>query len=189
VTRRGGATRFVDGPFAEAKEVIGGYYLFRAETPAEALAVLRECPLRDGDRVSLRPLVGGLSAEMVAEGEKNAALPGEQFFFTVSSSEHDVAAWTRAMDRVHEEAEVIAPLREAKAFLAGGRLADVRAAHWMTMRGGERIVSDGPFAEAKEIIGGFLHVRCDSRKDALRWAERWSGSLHGIVDVFPVWSM
>lgn len=52
---RGGRVRVTDGPFTEAKEVIGGYTLIRAQDYDEAVAVARECPqLRYGQWIEVR---------------------------------------------------------------------------------------------------------------------------------------
>ncbi|HET7321604.1 MAG TPA: YciI family protein [Longimicrobiaceae bacterium] len=51
------ATRPVDGPFAEAKELIGGYFLLSAASTEEATAIARECPnLPFGMEVEIRPI-------------------------------------------------------------------------------------------------------------------------------------
>jgi hypothetical protein len=42
-----GATAVTDGPFAEAKEVVGGYWLIQARSPQEALEWARRCPCQD----------------------------------------------------------------------------------------------------------------------------------------------
>jgi hypothetical protein len=48
-----------DGPFSEAKESIGGYFLLEVESMEEAVAIARECPgLPYGIRVEVRPLAG-----------------------------------------------------------------------------------------------------------------------------------
>lgn len=48
-----------DGPFAEAKETIGGYFLLRVGTMDEAVAIARQCPgLPYGIRVEVRPVAG-----------------------------------------------------------------------------------------------------------------------------------
>jgi hypothetical protein len=44
VQRRGGASRIVDGPFAEAKEMVGGFFLLDVATREEALAIAQRCP-------------------------------------------------------------------------------------------------------------------------------------------------
>jgi hypothetical protein len=48
-----------DGPFAESKETIGGYFLLRVGTTDEAVAIAQECPgLAYGIRVEVRPVAG-----------------------------------------------------------------------------------------------------------------------------------
>jgi hypothetical protein len=48
----------VDGPFAESKEAIGGYFLVKADSIEEATAMAKECPgLAFGARVEVRPLM------------------------------------------------------------------------------------------------------------------------------------
>ncbi len=44
-------------------------------------------------------------------------------------------------------------------------------------------VLDGPFAEAKEMIGGFFLLNCDSREAALAWAERCPAAAWATVEV------
>jgi hypothetical protein len=52
----GSAARVVDGPFAEAKEVVGGYWIIQARSTEEALEWAKRCPGVDC-RVELRPIV------------------------------------------------------------------------------------------------------------------------------------
>lgn len=48
-----------DGPFAEAKEVVGGYFMLNVATMDEAVAIARECPgLAYGVKVEVRPVLG-----------------------------------------------------------------------------------------------------------------------------------
>ena len=49
-----GRLSIVDGPYAEAKEVVGGYFLFRAGSYDEALALVRDCPFLDDYQIVLR---------------------------------------------------------------------------------------------------------------------------------------
>jgi hypothetical protein len=61
-----------DGPFAESKEAIGGYFLLDVATMNEALAIAKECPgLPYGIRVEVRPVAGEcpIATEVRAEAQ------------------------------------------------------------------------------------------------------------------------
>jgi hypothetical protein len=51
---RAGRPQVVDGPFAETKELVGGYYLLNCETQAEATAIAAECPAAEWATVEVR---------------------------------------------------------------------------------------------------------------------------------------
>ena len=62
-----------DGPFAESKETIGGYFLLKVDSLDEAVAIARECPgLPFGIRVEVRPVAG--ECPMGAEARAQADL-------------------------------------------------------------------------------------------------------------------
>lgn len=51
---RDGSTRVVDGPFAEAKEMVGGFFLLNCQTREEALAIAGSCPAAQWATVEVR---------------------------------------------------------------------------------------------------------------------------------------
>lgn len=53
---RGGKTQVIDGPFTEAKEMIGGFFLLNCETKAEAITIAEECPAALWCTVEVREL-------------------------------------------------------------------------------------------------------------------------------------
>jgi hypothetical protein len=53
---RNGATKVVDGPFAEAKEMIGGIFLLTCETREQAIAIASECPVATSATIEVREL-------------------------------------------------------------------------------------------------------------------------------------
>lgn len=53
---RDGRTRVIDGPFAEAKEMLGGFFLLDCATREEALAIAAECPAAQWCTVEVRSL-------------------------------------------------------------------------------------------------------------------------------------
>jgi hypothetical protein len=72
--------------------------------------------------------------------------------------------------------------------LAGGsELAPTSAATTVRVRSDETIVSDGPFAETKEALGGYFVLDCDSLEEAVALAARIPGAAHGGVEVRPAY--
>jgi hypothetical protein len=69
---------------------------------------------------------------------------------------------------------------------AGEALQPTATATVVRVRDGERLVTDGPFAEAREQLGGFYLLECDDLDAALRWAAECPGARHGSIEVRPV---
>jgi hypothetical protein len=71
-----------------------------------------------------------------------------------------------AMLRYNEE------LVKAGVLLAGEGLHDSSKGARVVYSGGERTVIDGPFAESKELVAGFLLIQVSSKEEAIEWAKR-----------------
>ncbi|MFV0458488.1 MAG: YciI family protein [Actinomycetales bacterium] len=76
-------------------------------------------------------------------------------------------------------------VREAGVHIAGEALAPVGTATTVTRRSGSTQLTDGPFAETKEVLGGFHLLDVADLDAALAWAERSPGSTYGLVEVRP----
>jgi len=76
-------------------------------------------------------------------------------------------------------------LERAGVFRTGLRLAGTDAATSLRRRGGDVVITDGPFAETKEILGGFFLIECSDLDEALRWARRCPLARIGTVEVRP----
>jgi hypothetical protein len=76
---------------------------------------------------------------------------------------------------------------EAAGVILGGEgLEPSSSATTVRVRNGERVLSDGPFAETKEQLGGFYLLECDSLDEAIGWAVKIPGAATGSVEVRPV---
>ena len=73
-------------------------------------------------------------------------------------------------------------------FLAASPLQSVRTAVSVRVREGQTLVTDGPFAESKEVLGGYYVIDCASLEEAVGWAGRCPSAKHGTVEVRPVWT-
>ena len=76
---------------------------------------------------------------------------------------------------------------EAGILHHGPRLSSSDATTTVKVRDGDRLVTDGPFIEAREQLAGIFVLECRDLDDALDWAARCPGASHGVVEVRPVW--
>ena len=75
---------------------------------------------------------------------------------------------------------------KAGVIVAGEGLERTSAATTVRVRDGERVLSDGPFAETKEQLGGFYLLECANLDEAIDWAAKIPGAATGSVEVRPV---
>ncbi len=87
---------------------------------------------------------------------------------------------------------VAATMSASEAMATAGVLVDgaplypVRAATTVRVREGETVLTDGPFAEVKEQLGGYYLLECANLDEALRWAATIPAARSGSVEVRPV---
>lgn len=72
-TFRGGKATVMDGPFSEAKEVVGGYWMIQVASKEEAVEWVKRCPAMDGDVIELRQVFE--MSDFPSENQKSAG-PG-----------------------------------------------------------------------------------------------------------------
>jgi hypothetical protein len=72
------------------------------------------------------------------------------------------------------------------AFIAGEGLEATNAATTVRVRAGEAVLSDGPFAETREQLGGFYLLECRDLDEAVRWASKIPAVFTGSVEIRPV---
>jgi hypothetical protein len=72
-------------------------------------------------------------------------------------------------------------------WVTGDQLAPPRRARSVRVRDGKTIVTDGPFTETKEAIGGFDLIECDSLEEAVEIAAAHPVAQMGTIEVRPLW--
>jgi hypothetical protein len=77
-------------------------------------------------------------------------------------------------------------LVKAGAFVSGEGLQTSTTATTLRVEDGERILSDGPFAETKEQIGGFYVIECKDLDEAIDWAAKLPHAENGTTEIRPV---
>jgi hypothetical protein len=77
-------------------------------------------------------------------------------------------------------------LREQGKFVDGNELQPTSAATSVRVRDGKTQVTDGPFAETKEALGGYYVIDAESLDEAIEWAARIPSARNGTIEVRPV---
>lgn len=103
----------------------------------------------------------------------------------------DDAPWERMSDDERANAyELYAEFgraaRAAGVFVDGNELGPTASATTVRIRDGKQLVTDGPYAEVKESLGGYYILDCGSFDEAVDWAARIPAAAYGAVEVRPV---
>ena len=110
-----------------------------------------------------------------------------QYLLSVHGSDEEYAALSEeemqkayaATDRFNEK------LRAEGAWVFAGGLQPVDQATTVDATGDRPIVTDGPYAESKEYLGGFWIIEAPDLDAALKWAQEGSKACRGKVEVRP----
>lgn len=98
--------------------------------------------------------------------------------------------------QTQEEGEALAQswyalLNEAKAagvLLDNNGFKPVSDSTTVRVREGKALITDGPFAETHEQLGGFFLVNCKDLDEAISWAKKVPHAAYGSVEIRPLWS-
>jgi len=75
---------------------------------------------------------------------------------------------------------------QAGVIMGGNALEPVATATTVTVRDGKTTITDGPFAETKEQLGGYYLLECKDLDDALSWAAKIPTARYGRIEVRPI---
>ena len=174
-----------DGPFTETKELLAGFDVIDFDSKQDAIDWYKSIGYEhDGHVMEIRPVVG---AALIYHGHRPSGASKFLLRFggpkpneSEAESEHNF----RASERITMEYVRKGFMGESISW-AGVRLAPPRQAITLRRRGGELLVSDGPFTETREVIGGFTILDCASREEAVEWARKYSFVEGDITQVVP----
>lgn len=80
-------------------------------------------------------------------------------------------------------------VRARDAYITSEALQPVETATCVRRRGGEIKVSDGPFAETKEVLGGFYVLDCADLDEAIGYAGKIPNAINGTVEIRPIFNV
>jgi hypothetical protein len=169
---RSGKPVATDGPFAESKEVLGGFWIIDVASREEALEIARACPHARLGVVEVHPLEFRMAG---ADPQK-----GTPFLYAFRA-EPRIEDDDRA--KLREMLDFTVRMKQEGRFIDTAPLGAEPPPARVETRGGKVIVTDGPFAEAKEIVGGYAILRAADRAEAVEIAKRYPHARWGPVEV------
>jgi hypothetical protein len=58
----------------------------------------------------------------------------------------------------------------------------------LRVREGKTLITDGPFAETHEQLGGYFLLKCNDLDEALAWAAKIPAAQYGAIEIRPLWT-
>jgi hypothetical protein len=113
-----------------------------------------------------------------------------QYLLMIYSNEQEFAALgTDALSAMTQEyTQFTKSIVQAGQLKAADRLKPVSSASTVRVRNGKVLITDGPFAETREQLGGYYLVEAKNLDEALAIAGRIPGARYGSVEVRPIWT-
>ena len=115
-----------------------------------------------------------------------------RFMIIVKGNKDTEAGAMPPDEMIAEMADYHEELAKAGALLDASGLKPTSTGWRIKYSRGKRIVTDGPFAEAKEVIGGYTLIQVNSREEALEWTKRFPspfGEADGEIEVRQLFEM
>jgi len=190
VKNRGGKHLRIDGPFPETKELVGGFNVMDFDSLDEAIEYTRDEHLHQSHVGEIRAI-----REFWWISQTRGSAASTIFMLTFVEDERAVLSLPESertqIMRSHQAvgAEYVAQramLDQEPGLWVGARLQLSAQAKTIRWNDGKRVVTDGPFAETREVAGGFNLVACASMDEAITWANKLAVRDGDAIEVRPV---
>ena len=190
----------VDGPFAEARELVGGFWLISAKSKADAVDWMKRAPFEDAE-IELRQLyevsdfpvdaneaagdAGWRDQEQRFRDAADAAATGSapppvarkpgttRYLVMLRSDQGTESGALPGPEALAKMGALMDDMMTKGAVLGGEGLKPSASGARIRFQGGRRTVIDGPFSETKELIAGYTLIQVATREEAIDFARRW----------------
>jgi hypothetical protein len=195
---RDGETLVSDGPFIETKEFVGGFDILDCADLDEAIEIAARHPVSWFHMVEVRPFAADPASGAPAWMAEDSA-PADELAARLAAPVADGATrylLTMCLDGIpgtdEEEASIVrdgdawaTDMRAREIQVYGHALAHAETATTVSVRDGETLLTDGPFVETKEFIGGFDIIDCAGIDEAVTVAAEHPLARFHMIEVRP----
>jgi len=108
-----------------------------------------------------------------------------QYMLLIYHNENELTQAER-QDCYKESTQVVHDINAAGQYLGAAPLHHTSTATSLRIRDGKRLITDGPFAETREQLGGFFLIKADDLDQAIGIAERLPMAKRGTIEIRPV---
>jgi len=109
-----------------------------------------------------------------------------QYMLTVHGVEGQPMPPADVIQKMYADVEAFnQTVRDKGAWVFAGGLHPISSATVVRMKDGEAMITDGPFSEAKEHVGGFWVIKAEDLDAAIAWAKKASAACQSPVEVRP----
>jgi hypothetical protein len=190
VKNRGGKHLRIDGTFPETKELVGGFDIVDFDSYEEAIEYAKMEGAHESFVNEVRPIrefwwISQTFGQAASKIFMLTSVEDERAALSLPESER------KQIMRQHQGvgAEYFANramLDQEPGLWLGARLQLSDQAKTIRRKDGGRVVTDGPFAETREVTGGFNLVACASMDEAITWANKLAPRDGDAIEVRPV---
>lgn len=189
---RNGRRQITDGPFAETTEQLGGYYILDVADLDEAIEVAAQLPPAQKGCVEIRPLRTLPEPLALPEAPaKTQADDGQPSITYLLLMYEEEGVW-----QPHEFGQALAQsvqlchqLKSKGQYLSAAPLQPSHTATCVQIKAGKRIITDGPFSETKEQLGGYFLIKVTDLDEAIAIAADLPGTQRGTTEIRPLFPL
>ncbi|HWO23385.1 MAG TPA: YciI family protein [Kofleriaceae bacterium] len=170
IAYKGGKRTITDGPFTEAKELVGGFALMTVRSKEEAISWCDRYAALAGDvELFMGPVVEEWDLGVVPRPEN----PPLRFLSLPQLDERAGSQAAPDPELAAKMGALIDEMTRAGVLQATGGLTSTQQGARIRFERGKHTVLDGPFAESKELIAGFAILELPSKAAAIEWGVRF----------------
>jgi len=180
-----GTRTVTKGPLVGRNELIAGFAVLKAQSLDEAVEWATKFANAYGDvEIDVRPATEPWD---IGLGVKPEGVTTRRYMAMHKATAQSEAGAPPTEAQMRGVSALMDEMKKAGVLLSTAAIAPSRTAVRVRNFGGRKVLIDGPFAETKELVGGFVTLELGSKSEAIEWAQRYVDVLGEVeLDVLQV---